>query len=220
MNKARASGVYTLLEGLDVQAKFATIMRRLDDLEAKGVQEVQILNEGITQPCLICKSMEHGVQSCPTLPAMQDMFSKQANALGTYKQYFNNSPYSTLIIQVGGIIQIYHGEEVTMTSFSSQETDFKVIRLISGKVFNHKKHKVGDKTLEILEVLKQVKINIPLLDMIKQVFAYAKFLKDLWNMKRIIKLSKKAFLTEQVSAIIENKAMVKYKNPGCPTISV
>ena len=138
MNKARASGVYTLLKGLDVQAKFATIMRRLDDLEAKGVQEVQILNEGITQPCLICKSMEHGVQSCPTLPAMQDMFSEQANALGTYKQYFNNSPYSTLIIQVGGIIQIYHGEEVTMTSFSSQETDFKVIRLIRGKVFNHK----------------------------------------------------------------------------------
>ena len=136
MNKARASRVYTLLEGLDVQEKFATIMRRLDDLEVKGVQEVQILNEGITQPCLICKSMEHGVQSCPTLPAMQDMFSGQANALGTYKQYFNNSPYSTLIIQVGGIIQIYHGEEVTMTSFSSQETDFKVIRLISG--FNHK----------------------------------------------------------------------------------
>ena len=64
------------------------------------------------------------------------------------------------------------------------------------------KHNVGDKTLEILEVLKQVKINIPLLDMIKQVPAYAKFLKDLWTMKRIIKLSKKAFLTKQVSAII------------------
>ena len=49
MNRARASGVYTLLEGLDVQAKFATIMRRFDDLEGKGVQEVQIVNEGVTQ---------------------------------------------------------------------------------------------------------------------------------------------------------------------------
>eukprot|EP00261_Vitis_vinifera_P030643 XP_019071886.1 PREDICTED: uncharacterized protein LOC109121612 [Vitis vinifera] len=75
------------------------------------------------------------------------------------------------------------------------------------------RHKVGDKTLEILEVLKQVKINIPLLDMIKQVPAYAKFLKDLCTVKRRIKLSKKAFLTEQVSAIIENKAIVKYKDP-------
>ena len=82
------------------------------------------------------------------------------------------------------------------------------------------RHKVKDKTLEILEVLKQVKINIPLLDMIKQMHAYAKFLKDLCIVKRMIKLSKKVFLTEQVSAIIENKAMVKYKNPSCPTISV
>ena len=31
----------------------------------------------------------------------------------------------------------------------------------------------------ILEVLRQVKVNIPLLDMIKQVPTYAKFLKDL-----------------------------------------
>ena len=82
------------------------------------------------------------------------------------------------------------------------------------------RHKMEDKTLEILEILKQVKINIPLLDMIKQVPTYAKFLKDLCNVKSRIKLSKKTFLTEQVSAIIENKAMVKYKNPGCPTISV
>ena len=44
MNRARASGVYTLVQGLDVHAKFANIMRRLDDLEAKGVQEVQIVN--------------------------------------------------------------------------------------------------------------------------------------------------------------------------------
>ena len=32
---------------------------------------------------------------------------------------------------------------------------------------------------EMLEVLRQVKVNIPLLDMIKQVPTYAKFLKDL-----------------------------------------
>ena len=49
MNRARASGVYSLLEGLDVQAKFTTIMRRLDDFEAKRVQEVQIVNEGVAQ---------------------------------------------------------------------------------------------------------------------------------------------------------------------------
>ena len=73
---------------------------------------------------------------------------------------------------------------------------------------------------EILEVLRQVKVNIPLLDMIKQVPTYAKFLKDLCTVKRGFNVNKKAFLTEQVSAIIECKTPMKYKDPRCPTISV
>ena len=38
--------------------------------------------------------------------------------------------------------------------------------------------------LEILEVLRQLKVNIPLLDMIKHVLTYAKFLKDLCTIKK------------------------------------
>ena len=73
---------------------------------------------------------------------------------------------------------------------------------------------------EIWEVLRKVKVNIPLLDMIKQVPTYAKFLKDLCTVKRGLGIEKKAFLTEQVSAIIQTKTPVKYKDPGSPTISV
>ena len=73
---------------------------------------------------------------------------------------------------------------------------------------------------EIWEVLRQVKVNIPLLDMIKQVPTYAKFLKDLCTVKKGLGIEKKAFLTEQVSAIIQSKTSVKYKDPGSPTISV
>ncbi|WKA13013.1 hypothetical protein VitviT2T_030350 [Vitis vinifera] len=73
---------------------------------------------------------------------------------------------------------------------------------------------------EILEVLRQVKVNIPLLVMIKQIPTYAKFLKDLCTIKRGLNVNKKAFLTEQVSAIIQCKSPLKYKDLGCPTISV
>ncbi|RVW63668.1 Transposon Tf2-8 polyprotein [Vitis vinifera] len=59
-----------------------------------------------------------------------------------------------------------------------------------------------------------------LLDMIKQVPSYAKFLKDLCTIKRGLNVNKKAFLTEQVSAIIQCKSPLKYKDLGCPTISV
>ncbi|RVW81709.1 Pro-Pol polyprotein [Vitis vinifera] len=56
----------------------------------------------------------------------------------------------------------------------------------------------GDKNAsEILEVLRQVKVNIPLLDMIKQVPTYAKFLNDLCTIKRGLNVNKKAFLTDQ-----------------------
>ncbi|XP_074342692.1 uncharacterized protein LOC141680335 [Apium graveolens] len=84
-------------------------------------------------------------------------------------------------------------------------------RLISKKLFAQL-----DK---ILEVFKQVKINIPLLDAIQQIPSYAKCLKDLCTHKRTTYVSKKAFLTSHVSSILSNQIPVKYKDPGCPTIS-
>ena len=80
--------------------------------------------------------------------------------------------------------------------------------------------KKASKQEGILEVLRQVKVNIPLLDMIKQVPTYAKFLKDLCTVKKGLGINKKAFLTEQISSIIQYKTLVKYKDPGSPTISV
>uniref|UniRef100_A0A2N9HXP6 Retrotransposon gag domain-containing protein n=1 Tax=Fagus sylvatica TaxID=28930 RepID=A0A2N9HXP6_FAGSY len=65
----------------------------------------------------------------------------------------------------------------------------------------------------------QVKVNIPLLDAIQQIPSYAKYLKDLCTVKRKHHVQKKAFLTEQVSAILQCNTPVKYKDPGCPTIS-
>ena len=63
-------------------------------------------------------------------------------------------------------------------------------------------------------------MNIQLLDMIKQVPTYAKFLKDLCTVKKGLGIEKKAFITEQVSAIIQSNTPVKYKDPGSPIISV
>jgi len=72
---------------------------------------------------------------------------------------------------------------------------------------------------EIFETFKHVRINIPLLDAIKQVPSYAKFLKDLCTVKRKLNVKKKAFLAEQVCVILQNNNALKYKDPGCPTIS-
>jgi hypothetical protein len=79
--------------------------------------------------------------------------------------------------------------------------------------------KKSSKYDDILEVFKHVQINIPFLDAIQQVPSYAKFLKDLVTVKRKTNVPKKAFLTEQVSSILQYKMPIKYKDPGCLTIA-
>ncbi|XP_057461070.1 uncharacterized protein LOC130751468 [Actinidia eriantha] len=73
---------------------------------------------------------------------------------------------------------------------------------------------------EIYMLFEQVKINILLLDAIKQIPVYANFLKDLCIVKRNLNVYNKAFLMEQTSSIIQTKTVPKYKDPGCPTISI
>jgi hypothetical protein len=81
--------------------------------------------------------------------------------------------------------------------------------------------KQGEQIQAMMEVFKQVKINIPLLDAIQQVLAYAKFLKDLCTQKRksINHIPKKVLLTEHVSSLIQHNTPLKFKDPGAPTIS-
>ncbi|GAV71031.1 hypothetical protein CFOL_v3_14525 [Cephalotus follicularis] len=72
----------------------------------------------------------------------------------------------------------------------------------------------------MVELLKQVQINLPLLDAIQKVKAYAKFLKDLCTTKCKLKthIPKTVHQTEQVSATLSNKLPPKLKDPGAPLI--
>ena len=61
-------------------------------------------------------------------------------------------------------------------------------------------------------------VNLPLLHVIK-IPSYAKVIKDLCTIKRKHNVSKKTFLAEQVSAVIERMTPPKFKDPGCPTVT-
>ncbi|XP_062167003.1 uncharacterized protein LOC133873299 [Alnus glutinosa] len=85
---------------------------------------------------------------------------------------------------------------------------------------NHDKpEKILDQTLSFQRLGESPEINIPFLDAIQQVPSYAKFLMDLVTIKRRTNVPKKAFLTEQVSSILQCKIPIKYKDPGYPTIA-
>ncbi|RVW75536.1 hypothetical protein CK203_066456 [Vitis vinifera] len=61
---------YILNDGIDMKAKIAAMARRLEELEMKKMQEVQAISQTPFQamPCSICRSYEHLVDECPTIP--------------------------------------------------------------------------------------------------------------------------------------------------------
>ncbi|KAL0423830.1 UNVERIFIED_CONTAM: hypothetical protein Sradi_0917800 [Sesamum radiatum] len=67
---------------------------------------------------------------------------------------------------------------------------------------------------EILETLRKVEVNIPLLDAIKQVPRYAKFLKELCTNKSKLRGNERVSMGENVSAILQRKLPPKCKDPG------
>ncbi|XP_071734296.1 uncharacterized protein [Rutidosis leptorrhynchoides] len=82
--------------------------------------------------------------------------------------------------------------------------------------------KKGPQQEDMWETFKQVKINLPLFDAIRQVPSYAKFLKDLCTQKRKQRatLPKKVELTEHLSAVVSGTLPLKFNYPGTPLIAV
>ncbi|KAM1787839.1 hypothetical protein ACFX11_038202 [Malus domestica] len=67
---------------------------------------------------------------------------------------------------------------------------------------------------DILETFRKVQVNIPLLEAIKQVPKYAKFLKELCTTKRRISNKEVVKVSENVSAVLQRKLPTKCKDPG------
>jgi len=99
----------------------------------------------------------------------------------------------------------------------SMNSSFKTIPPFPMSFSRSKKE---DKEKEILEVFKKVEQNIPLLDAIKQISKYAKFLKDLCTTKRAFKLKghETVSMGEVVSTVVQKNLPLKQKDPGAFTI--
>ena len=201
----------------------STLNKRIDGLESNLNQKIDNLQHSITRINHLLEVQERGRFPSQTLP----------NPKGVHEI---GSSSNSGMDEVKAIITLRSGKEieqpVPMTAKETcKEKEAELERIIISEDSMKKnmppqfpqalrsKKKIPNQ-VEIWEVLRQVKVNIPLLDMIKQVPTYAKFLKDMCTVKKGLGIEKKAFLTEQVSATIQSKTPVKYKDPGSPTISV
>ena len=82
--------MYILNDGIDMKAKIAAMARRLEELEMKKMQEVQAISQTPLQPmpCSICRSFEHLVDQCPTIPTVREMFGD----CNTYNSNWRDHP--------------------------------------------------------------------------------------------------------------------------------
>ncbi|PIN05661.1 DNA-directed DNA polymerase [Handroanthus impetiginosus] len=80
------------------------------------------------------------------------------------------------------------------------------------------KQKLEKQFLKFLEVFKKLHINIPFAEALEQMPSYVKFMKDILSKKRRLGDYETVALTEECSAIIQNKLPPKLKDPGSFTI--
>ncbi|XP_038904347.1 uncharacterized protein LOC120090700 [Benincasa hispida] len=69
-----------------------------------------------------------------------------------------------------------------------------------------------------LELLKQLHINIPLIEALKQMPTYVKFLKDILTKKRKVSEKEVIALTQECNALVSNKLPQKQKDLGSFTV--
>jgi hypothetical protein len=130
-------------------------------------------------------------------------------------------------------------ESNTPKTFSKPQNVSKPINVESEKALNQTKGSVqvpfpsalvdpgkknvlskrGPQQEDMWEIFSQVKINLPLIDAIKQVPAYAKYLKEMCTQKRKLKVPKTIEL-EKVSAVVTSVLPPKLQDPGAPIIKI
>ncbi|XP_073121751.1 uncharacterized protein [Henckelia pumila] len=77
-----------------------------------------------------------------------------------------------------------------------------------------KKQALDEQFTKFLEIFKKLHINISFADTLLQMSNYVKFLKEVMSRKRKLEEFETVNLTEECSAILQNKIPQKLKNPG------
>ncbi|GJU22307.1 reverse transcriptase domain-containing protein [Tanacetum coccineum] len=77
-----------------------------------------------------------------------------------------------------------------------------------------RKEKMEERYAQFIDLIKEVRINVPLIDVLAGMPSYGKFLKDLVSNKSKMEQISVAFLNEECLAIVQNKLPPKLGNPG------
>ncbi|CAN6576793.1 unnamed protein product [Malus baccata var. baccata] len=153
-----------------------------------------------------------------------DNLEKQVGQIAEFMGQFREQgrlPSSTVVNPKGGFesakaMHLRSGKQVGSDLKPSKSRSNEEEKGHSRPRFKQTKKEEAEK--DILETFWKVQVNIPLLDAIKQVPRYAKFLKELCTNRRRISTKEVVKVGENVSAILQRKLPPKFKDPGSFTI--
>ncbi|GKA15673.1 reverse transcriptase domain-containing protein [Tanacetum coccineum] len=105
-----------------------------------------------------------------------------------------------------------------LESSSSKQTESDPPPLMAYKTKNLypqrlRKEKMEERYAKFIDLIKEVRINVPLVDVLAGIPNYGKFLKDLVSNKSKMEQISIAFLNEECSAIVQNKLPPKLGDP-------
>ncbi|CAN6567591.1 unnamed protein product [Malus baccata var. baccata] len=154
-----------------------------------------------------------------------DELEKQVGQIVEFMGQFREQgklPSSTVVNPKGGFeyakaMSLQSGKKVGSDPQPSKSRSNEVEELIiEEEEFMQSKKEEAEK--DILEMFRKIQVNIPLLDAIKQVPRYAKFLKELCTTRKRILTKEVVKVGENVSGILQRKLPPKCKDPGSFTI--
>ncbi|CAN6570890.1 unnamed protein product [Malus baccata var. baccata] len=167
------------------------------------------------KPIQLLTTMAQGMQNqAKEVNELKKQMGQMAEFLGQFREN-GKLPSTTVVNPKGGFesakaITIRSGKEVR------NKEDEKIQLEEEENTFAQSKKEESEK--DILDTFRKVQVNIPLLDAIKEVPRYAKFLKELCTTRKRISNKEVVKVSENVSAVLQRKLPPKCKDPGSFTI--
>ncbi|RVW18370.1 Retrovirus-related Pol polyprotein from transposon 17.6 [Vitis vinifera] len=195
------AGMYTLNEDVDMKAKFAAMTRRLEELELKKCMKCKLLLKHQCNPIAMLR-MEY-------LQLKLEESSK----------FFMEAKSTSVPTAAQPSQQASSLEQAIVNLSKIDNLQYSISRLTNLNTVQEK-GRFPSQPHQNPKGIHEVETHEGESSQVRDVKALITLRSGPCTIKRGLNVNKKAFLTEQVSAIIQCKSPLKYKDPGCPTISV
>ncbi|XP_050919385.1 uncharacterized protein LOC127136919 [Lathyrus oleraceus] len=226
---------------IHVSSSNKALETRIEELTSL-VKQMAVGKPQTTKLCGICTSIEHPTDTCPIFQDdSQAQGSNQLLAQTVVNPKGPNANVSAISLRSEKITEpapeknkkilevtpepssvvIETEPSLVVETEKEKEKEYVPPVPFPHRILKNKRTGDGDKEREILDVFIKVAVNIPLLDVIKQVPKYAKFLKDLCTSKKRLKGNERVNLGRNISALIQpkhspEKAIVSSLNQTIP----